>query len=154
MRDARESEQLRAHLPAWRSHLRTAHEEALRAPHGMRAFAQLMHYIWYVAGDTRFHDFRARLLEHVPHAQETVMTIAEELLNEGREQGLKQGLEQGREIGRQQATASTLRKLLVLKFGAISDGHETRIAAATIFELERYLERFVTAESAATVFED
>ena len=68
------------------------------------------------------------------------MTIAEYLHEKGREEG----------------RIATLRRLLVLKFNlpALDDGDEARLRAATAEALDRYLERVLTADSLAAVFED
>jgi flagellar biosynthesis/type III secretory pathway protein FliH len=65
-------------------------------------------------------------------------------LAEGTAKGLAQGLE---------ALRALLRKQLVLKFGALPHEAEERLARATADELERYGERFVTADALANVFE-
>jgi hypothetical protein len=58
------------------------------------------------------------------------------------------GLEKGREEG----LRGTLRKLLTLKFGAPSPEVEARIEAASVEELDRFLERVVFAPDLAGVF--
>ena len=75
------------------------------------------------------------------------MTIAEEL----HQQGLQQGLQQGRQQGR----AETLLKQITLKFGAPSAEHAAPIIeAATSEQLDRYLERILSAESIEELLAD
>src|SRR5690606_10070711 len=56
-----------------------------------------------------------------------------------------------REQGREQALRGLLRMQLVIKFGGLAVADEQWIAAATIGELERCLERIVTAVTLAEV---
>ncbi len=142
MRDARDNAVFQAALPRWKQLLSDAHDAARRAPHAMQAFSQLIHYVWHVIGDLRFTEFRAKLLEQIPDAQDTVMTIAEELFEQGRAQGIEQG------------RAQVLRHLLGLKFGALDPATDARITEATAEQVERYLERFVNASTLAEVFSD
>lgn len=142
LRDARDAARLRASFPAWAALLREAHAVAVATPHGMAAFARLLHYLWHVAGDLRFDEFRGKLLAYVPAAKETVMTIAEELKLMGRQEGRQEGL------------VEALRKLLAVKFGALDEALAARIAAATPEQVDRYLERILTADSPADVLRE
>jgi flagellar biosynthesis/type III secretory pathway protein FliH len=100
------------------------------------------------------------------------MTIAEQLIEEGRQQGREEGREegrqqgreegrqQGREEGRQQSWRegwiANLRHLLVFKFKlqALDPSYEARLQVATPEALDRYLVRVLTADSLAAVFAD
>jgi hypothetical protein len=75
-----------------------------------------------------------------PHAEETVMTIAEQLIEEGRQEG----------------RVAALRRQLVLKFKlqALDPAYEACLKAATPAALDRYLDRVLTADSLAAVFAD
>jgi predicted transposase YdaD len=66
----------------------------------------------------------------------------------------REGREEGREEGRQEGRVATLRSLLLLKFQTLDASHEARLLAATPEAIDRYLQRFVTADSLAAVFED
>lgn len=57
------------------------------------------------------------------------MTIAEQMHTEGRTKGL----------------SDALVKLLTAKFGALSDENRPRVEKATATEMERYIERVLTA---------
>ena len=68
------------------------------------------------------------------------MTIAEQMDRQGHARGLAEGL------------AKALRKQLAIKFGPIDAAHVARIEAATSDQLDRYLERVLTADTLAAVF--
>jgi len=76
------------------------------------------------------------------------MTIAEQLIEEGRKQGWKEGRKEGGIV--------TLRHLLLFKFKLpiLDPAYEARLQAATPEALDRYLERVLTADSLAAVFAD
>jgi flagellar biosynthesis/type III secretory pathway protein FliH len=90
------------------------------------------------------------------------MTIAEQLHEQGRkkglEEGLKKGLRKGRkkghEEGLEKGRIATLRSLLVFKFQTVGAAYEARLQAATPEAIDRYLQRLLTADSLAKVFED
>jgi hypothetical protein len=75
-----------------------------------------------------------------PKAEEIAMTMAEQLRAEGRIEGRAAGL------------AGVLRRLLVVKFGAVDAEHEARIRAATPDQLDRFLDRVLIADTLAAVF--
>ncbi|PXX73994.1 DUF4351 domain-containing protein [Rivihabitans pingtungensis] len=70
----------------------------------------------------------------------------------GIEKGLLQGLMQGRLEGEQSGEAKALRRLLQKRFGPLSDDVLTRLQAASIDELELWLDRALDADSLAGVF--
>jgi len=143
LRDARDHTRLPETLAAWGDHLHDLHEVALRAPTGMRAFAQLLRYIWRVTGHVRFRAFRDTLLQQLPAARETVMTIYEEIVNEGRKEGRQEGRKEGLE--------ESVRKLMTLKFGPLDPVLDARIGSASAEDLDRFLSRILTADSPAAV---
>ena len=57
----------------------------------------------------------------------------------------------GRAEGRAEGLRATLRKLMKLKFGGVSDAVSARIDAAAIEDLERWVERILVATSAEEV---
>ena len=143
LRDARDTPRLLAHLPRWAGAL----GEALAAPSGEQAMMQLLYYVACVGGQVHFEEFHAKIVEHVPRAREVVMTIAEQLRREGWEKGRVEGLEKGRVEG----LAATLEKLLTLKFGKLSPAHLQRLRAASSEELERWVERVLSADTIEAV---
>ena len=88
------------------------------------------------------------------------MTAAQEWMLEGREKGLKQGLEKGREEGREEgrqegeriALASTLVQLMRLRFRVVPLEISARVDAATKADLQRWIERILTAETLDDLF--
>jgi hypothetical protein len=102
------------------------------------ALAQLMRYIALVSDDLHLEVFRAKMREQAPEAEQAAMTIAEQMRREGREEG----------------RAEVLRKLLSLKFGTVRPEHEARLSAATPGELDRWVERVLTAKTIEEVLAD
>ena len=95
------------------------------------------------------------------------MTIAEQLIEEGRQEGRKEGREEGRQIamtiaeqlieeGRQEGRIATLRRQLAFKFKlqTLDPAYEAQLQAATPEAVDRYLERVLTADSLAAVLAD
>jgi flagellar biosynthesis/type III secretory pathway protein FliH len=100
------------------------------------------------------------------------MTIAEQWLEEGRQEGIAKGRQEGIAKGRQEGIAkgreegiakgreegriAALRSLLSSKFGAqaLDATYEARLQAATPAAVDHYLQRVLVAESLAAVFED
>jgi flagellar biosynthesis/type III secretory pathway protein FliH len=93
---------------------------------------------------------RAKLALLGSRAEESAMTIAEQLHEEGRQQGHQEGRQQGR----QEALATAVRSLLIGKFHMLEASDEARLRAATVEALDRYLRRVLSASSPADVFED
>lgn len=143
LRDGRYFDQLLESTPEWIGSI----ERLARGPErDLAALEQLFRYILLVTGELRFPVFRAMIASHVPEAEEIAVTAAEELRAEGEARGRAQGRAEGR--------ADTLAKQMHLKFGALSAEHAARIELATEHQLDRYLERILTAPSAADVFAD
>jgi len=78
------------------------------------------------------------------------MTIAEQLHRQGRRKGLEAGIKKGFRKGR----IDTLRSLLIFKFKTLGARYEARLRAASPEEIDRYLQRLLTADSLAKVFKD
>jgi hypothetical protein len=132
LRDARNGPQLLRNFAQWARAL----QEAWRAPFGVDALGRLLRYIELVCDELQLEEFRAKLRELVPEVEQAAMTIAEQMRREGEAQG----------------RVHVLRKFLTLKFGAIDAEHEALIAVATDEDLDRYVERVLTAETLAAVF--
>ena len=69
----------------------------------------------------------------------------------GRAEGEAKGRAEGEAKGRAEGLRATLRKLMKLKFGGVSDAVSARIDAAAIEDLERWVERILVATSAEEV---
>lgn len=131
----------------WMSALR----EVAAAANGLDALAQLLRYILEVnefATAEQLHLVLERGLG--PEAQETFMTLAQQLREQGREQGLAQGLAQ-----REQASRALLLRLMQQRFGAaLEPHHEQRLQSATLEQVEGWLLRILTAASPAELLAD
>jgi predicted transposase/invertase (TIGR01784 family) len=145
LRDARTPGQIQLTV----DQLADALTDLANAEGGRDALEQLFVYISNVAENLDFDQFRARVAQLAPAAEEAIMTIAEQL----KAQGLKQGLVQGREEGREEGRRQTLETLMTLKFGPLSDIVSARIQAADVEVLDRWLERILTADSPDAVVE-
>ena len=73
-------------------------------------------------------------------------------IEKGMQQGMLQGLMQGRLEGEQSGEAKALRRLLEKRFGPLSEDALARLQAASIDELELWLDRALDADSLAGVF--
>lgn len=62
-------------------------------------------------------------------------------------QGEARGRAEGEARGRAEGKAATLRKLLALRFGDLTQTTELRVADATEPELDRWIERVLTADT-------
>jgi hypothetical protein len=143
LRDARHIDQFLDNLGTWAAAL----TEAYRAPKGIQSLGQLFRYVALVA-DLRFEVFRAKLEATSPEIKEITMTMAEQLRREGKLEGRVEGWNEGRNEGR----IETLRKLLTIKFRAVGAEHEAQLGSASVDDLDRYLERVLTAETIDGVF--
>ena len=137
MRDARREGKARETLQRVGSLL----AELLQAPDGRRAVAILLRYLCLVAKVDA-----AEVTEVVkdihPEAEKLMMTIAEQLL------------QQGREEGRAEALRGTLLRQLRLRFQDLPEDALARIEAATSEQLDLWTERILTAETLDEVLAD
>lgn len=150
LRDARDADKVFANLDHWAD----AFYDAVHAPSGMQALVQLLSYLSWVFTDQHYHRFCETIRKRLPEAEETVMTYAETLIEQGRAQGLEKGLEQGREEGLVQGQSTLLVKQLTLKFGPIPPAYQATIASATLEQIEQYATRLLFADKLSSVFAD
>ena len=141
LRDSHSVAALFGHLEVWAS----AFAAVAAAPRGMHAFERLVRYLELRLTEQQFDRFRARLTELAPTTEEAIMRFTE--------QAEARGEARGEAKGRIEAQRDTLRKLLELKFGALDDATLARVLAAAPAELERWLERILTARHLDAVFE-
>ena len=80
------------------------------------------------------------------------MTAAQEWFLEGKQEGRTEGREEGREEGERAALASMITKQVRLRFRDLPPESAARIESASKADLERWLERFVIAESLEDLF--
>lgn len=138
LRDARTTQRFREHLPAWRDQF----EAAAASPTGLEFLAVLFRYMMAVNEDLALAEIRARIIELAPAAENTLMTIAEQLLQQGRAEGRAEG------------RADMLERLLRSKFGALTEQTRARLAQASVDELMRWAERLLAAATLDEVFGD
>jgi predicted transposase YdaD len=167
LRDGRDSVRLLSSFSAWTD----AMLQARRAPGGANAFTALITYMFRVIDPVKRDELRAKLCLLGHHAEETAMSIADQLHQTGLEKGLeigrvqgieigrREGREEGREEGRREGREEArrvqvdgLRRILVHKFGAVTAIHEAKLRAATPRTLDRYFDRALTADSPTAVF--
>ena len=138
-------------LDDWASRLRPLHDE----PAGWSTLVAALCYLAQVSGIPKPH--LAAAADALPEpTKETFMTAAQEWMLEGMEKGLAPGLEtglaQGREEGERAALASMLTKQARLRFRDVPPDSAARIESATTPDLERWIERILTAETLDDVF--
>ena len=113
-------------------------DEVLHAPDGLTALEALLRYL--VATHGRFSARRVvKLLEDAagPQAQETIMTLFDEIELRGEKRGEKRGERRGR--------AQTLLELLAVRFGPVPPETSARILAANEAALTQWTGRVLTA---------
>lgn len=135
LRDGRRMDALLEHLPVWKEVFRRV---VLEAPDEALFF---LRYISSTATERSFPELRRTILEHVPAAEAPLASIAEQLKQEGRQEG------------QQEALSRVLRTLIQRRFGELSGAQEALIAAATLDELERAIERVGVATDPGSVFQ-
>lgn len=126
-------------LSAWADLAR----KVLQAPRGLEALAHIVRYSIVVSNldHERFHAMLER--EVGPDAKEVAVTLGQKLI------------EQGREEGRRTQTQALLLRLLVLRFGEdVKATIEPRLHDASISDLERWVDRILTARSMDEIFAD
>ena len=65
---------------------------------------------------------------------------------------LQEGLQKGRQEGRQEGQVALLLRLLVKRFGLVSEAIESRLHQATIADLELWGDRLLEAKTLNDVF--
>lgn len=120
----------------------------LAAPHGREALQLVARYT-AEASDAEPELIYRFFIELGPEAEEIVMSTADRIREQGRHIGSAQGIAEGRAEG----IATTLTRLLNLKFGPLSSTALERIQAAAPEQLERWTDRVLTAHSLEDVLE-
>jgi Putative transposase, YhgA-like len=133
LRDARTPDQILPGLDQWVDAL----TDVANAADGGDALRQLLMYISTVADNVPFETLRARIAKLSPAAEQTIMTIAEQLQARGIQQGLQQ----------------TLQMQLAMRFGPLSAAVTARLHSADADTLTRWLARILSADSAEAVVE-
>ena len=110
-------------------------------PSGVGALHTVLRYISQVS-DEKVEDLIQAMLEGAPEVEEHIMTVAEQLRQEGRVEGRDEGV------------ASVLRRQLSQKFGPLPEEVLARLDAATYEQLTTWIDRILVADSLAAVFSD
>jgi hypothetical protein len=96
--------------------------------------------------------------KHLDQPENTPMTTGQRIRLEsrrlGREEGWAEGEARGEAKGEAKAKAQTLLRLLQRRFGSNSEPFTPRVQAATVPDLDRWLDRILDAATAADVFAD
>jgi predicted transposase/invertase (TIGR01784 family) len=139
-RDVRNPARLARSLWRWVA----AMTELGNAPNGREALWTILRYIAVVADTSVATTFsEAIAIAQTDMKDESMTTIAEMWEAQGEARGRAEGEARGRAEGK----ADTLRKLLTLRFGELSEATELRLAHASESELDRWVERVLTANS-------
>ena len=138
LRDSRDPVRLLDGFDAWTPTI----IEAGQTRSGADAMKVMIQYLFEVLDPVYFDLIRAKLRKLGTRSREIAMTIAEYLEEQGRTKGRAEGL------------VAALRRLLVYKFQALDAAAEARLQAATPEAVDRYLQRVLTADSLAAVFDD
>ncbi|MBK7152286.1 MAG: Rpn family recombination-promoting nuclease/putative transposase [Sandaracinaceae bacterium] len=133
LRDGRDVRELLRHVPAWGADL----EHVARAQPG--ELVALLGYILLVAGVESLQAVRDTIVLHAPSTEASMISIADHLI------------EQGRELGDLNALRRVLRLQLTSRFGPLSAEFETRLNAADSERLELAVSRVLTAAHPADV---
>jgi predicted transposase YdaD len=166
LRDARDPARLLDSFEVWTPWML----ELGRTQAGRNRFAVLITYMFQVIDPMNLDELHAKIRALGSRSEEVAMTIAEQLHEQGRKKGreeglkkgheeglkkgLKRGLRKGHKEGREEGRIATLRSLLIFKFQILGAEYEARLQAATPEAIDRYLQRLLTADSLAAVFED
>jgi predicted transposase/invertase (TIGR01784 family) len=145
MRDGRREGRIPAMLECWADQF----HELRGSPDWERVVCQLFSYVIRVAQNLERSALESKVRQVIPEAEELVMTLAEQLIQQGRAQGITQGLAQGLAHQRK-----LVRRQLELKFGSVTADTLARLESADEDALERYGERVITATSVAEVLSD
>jgi predicted transposase YdaD len=71
----------------------------------------------------------------------------------GRQEGRQEGRQAGRQEGRQEGEVALLMRLLVKRFGNVSESIESRLIQASIADLELWSDRILEAKTLTDIFD-
>lgn len=143
--------------------------EVRRTPGGREAFLLVWRYISLVHDETEHHQTLTAILEREigPEAKDIIMTVGEQLMEQGRQQGLQEGREQGIQEGREQGIhegreqgihegeRGLLLRQLRTRFGAqVNADTERRVAAASSEQIGLWADRVLSAATLAELLAD
>ena len=146
LKTARSTEALLSGLAGWAELFR----KVKAAPDGVAALLKIWHYVMAVHEGS--HERVLPALEAALDDEEqrqNMATIAEQLI----EKGKRKGIEEGRKEGRKEGQRNTLLRLLEHRFGPLPAEARERIERAQRVELERWLDRILSAATLAEVLD-
>ena len=118
-----------------------------RRADGVEVLQQALVYSYRVS-DLPPGAIESRLVGRVPpDVEESIMTTAERLHAEGREEGLEAGREAGLEAGHLERTRLILAQLLSLKLGPLPAHVQSALQRGTQAELDAWMDHFMVADS-------
>ncbi len=125
--------------------------EVFLAPNGLDALAALLRYIFDVNEFVKRDDLQKLLEREIgTQAKDVMMTVGQQLREEGRQEGRQQGIEQGR-----QRVQEMLLNLLRQRFEtAVTPAVEQRVAAASFEQVEAWTSRVLSAATLAELLGD
>lgn len=124
----------------WREELRQALSES-----DSERLLQLLEYIYFVNSYIDEKTMRRQLVAVAgPHAEDTMMSLGERLVQKGIEKGIERGVEKGQR--------EMLLKQLVQRFGVLPAAVTARVNQAGAADLGRWAERILDATSLDDVF--
>jgi hypothetical protein len=129
LRDARDPEHLLSSFDFWTPSML----EVVRSRPDLDGINVLIVYMFHVIGPMHLEILNTKLRTLGSHTEVLAMTIAEHFQEQGR--------------------IAALRSLLVSKFQPLSAEHEALLQAASPEMIDRYLQRLLTADSLAAVFD-
>jgi len=134
-------------LSGWVDTLR----EVAGASHGLEALRLVMRYLLLVSEYAQLPVLEAFLERELgPQAKDSIVTVGEQLIQQGVQQGIQQGVQQGIQQGVQQGERGVLLRLLRRRFGAeVTTDIEQRIADATPQQVERWIDGTLSAPTLA-----
>ncbi|PZV20843.1 MAG: flagellar assembly protein H [Snowella sp.] len=77
----------------------------------------------------------------------------QDILQEGLQEGLQMGRQEGLQMGRQEGEVALLMRLLVKRFGNVSESIQSRLTQASIADLERWGDRILEAKTLTDIFD-
>ncbi len=87
-----------------------------------------------------------------PEQEDIMLSVADQLIQQGFDKGIEKGLERGREQGLEKGQRALLLRLLDRRFGAVPADITARVAAAPAAELERWFDLAIDAGSLDDIF--
>jgi predicted transposase/invertase (TIGR01784 family) len=130
--------------------------EVARAPNGLNALAQVLCYILEVNDNVEREALQALLEREIgPEAKEVIVTVGQQIRQEGIEQGRQEGRQEGRREGRREGECAVLLRLLRRRFGdAVNADIEQRIATASVEQIDTWAERVLSAATLTELLAD